>query len=186
MLKFCPKHTLLCTKSIALLDAVLAHGHVSRNELSAFAKDVCDDIGPVLMAAAQDQLRACHERVEHIRQTILSPQEWRDICILVLGPYMAREGELFLQYFAKILDTPMQGDQRLVYFEGDDLQSAFAFKWVFTDECEKECTSDIVNVGRGSDVVSISPLLRWHDLDCPRGWLHGKWLGGCGPKRISF
>jgi hypothetical protein len=38
---------------------------------------------------------------------------------------MAREGELFPQYFARILDTPTQADRRLVYFEGDDLQSAF-------------------------------------------------------------
>jgi len=45
--------------------------------------------------------------------------------VLVLGPYMAREGELFPQYFARILDTPTQADRRLVYFEGDDLQSAF-------------------------------------------------------------
>ncbi|MCK5088821.1 MAG: hypothetical protein KAQ88_02465 [Hyphomicrobiaceae bacterium] len=119
------KPTQIYAKSTALLDTVLARGCVSRDELKAFARDVCVDIGPVLMAAAQDQLRACHERVQHIRQNILSPEQWREICVLVLGPYMAREGELFLQYFARILDTPAQADRRLVYFEGDDLQSAF-------------------------------------------------------------
>lgn len=119
------KPTQIHAKSTAQLEAVLARRSVSGDELNAFSNDVRDDIGPVLMAAAQDQLRACHERVQHIRHNILSPEQWQEVCVLVLGPYMAREGEIFLQYFAKILDTPMQSDRRLVYFEGHDLQSAY-------------------------------------------------------------
>jgi hypothetical protein len=119
------KPTEIYTKSIALLDVVLAKRRASDEEINAFATDVCDDIGPALMAAARDQLKACHQRVQNIRQHVLSPEQWQEICVLVLGPYMGRTGELFLQYFARILATPMQGDRRLVYFEGDDLQSAF-------------------------------------------------------------
>src|SRR4051794_22239838 len=44
---------------------------------------------------------------------------------LILGPYMARQGQLFLQYFSELLDTSAEGDRRLVYFDGDDLQEAF-------------------------------------------------------------
>ncbi|MGI9403218.1 MAG: hypothetical protein ACR2OF_01760 [Hyphomicrobium sp.] len=119
------KPTQIYAKSAGMLDDVLAKGCASGDKLKAFARDVCGDIGPVLMAAARDQLQACHQRVLHIRQNILSQEQWHEVCVLVLGPYMAREGDLFLQYFAKILDTPMQADRRLVYFEGDDLQSAF-------------------------------------------------------------
>jgi len=119
------KPTQIYAKSTALLDDVLKNGRASGDKLKAFARDVCGDIGPALMAAARDQLQACHQRVQHIRQNVLSQEQWHAVCVLVLGPYMAREGELFLQYFAKILDTPMQANRRLVYFEGDDLQSAF-------------------------------------------------------------
>jgi len=119
------KPTQIYEKTTALLDVVLAKGSVSQDQLDEFSSNLGDDIGPVLMAAARDQLRACHERVLHIKRSILAPEQWQEICVLVLGPYMAREGELFLQYFAKILDVPMHADRRLVYFEGDDPQDAF-------------------------------------------------------------
>ena len=119
------KPTQIYEKTMAMLDAVLANGRVSEDELDGFSRSVCDDIGPVLMAAARDQLRACHERVLRIKRNVLTPKQWQEVCVLILGPYMAREGELFLQYFSKILDVPMQADRRLVYFEGDDLQDAF-------------------------------------------------------------
>jgi len=56
---------------------------------------------------------------------MLSDEQWHELRVLVLGAYMARQGELFLQYFSQLLETPMQGDRRLVYFDGDDLQGAF-------------------------------------------------------------
>ena len=45
--------------------------------------------------------------------------------VLILGPYMAKQGEIFLQYFSKELSTPVSGDRRLIYFDGDDLEAAF-------------------------------------------------------------
>jgi hypothetical protein len=63
--------------------------------------------------------------VTHIREQLLSDEQWHELRVLVLGAYMARQGELFLQYFSQLLETPTQGDRRLVYFDGDHLQSAF-------------------------------------------------------------
>ncbi|MGA9442062.1 MAG: hypothetical protein WBV18_01340 [Methyloceanibacter sp.] len=37
---------------------------------------------------------------------------------------MARQGQIFLQYFAELLDTPPQGTRRVVYFDGEDLGEA--------------------------------------------------------------
>lgn len=110
----------------AILDIAIIDRQVSHAQLSAFARDVCDDIIPVLAAAARVQLEACHRRILEIRQEYLSAQQWEELRVLVLGPYMARQGQNFLQYFSKLLDTPIQGDQRLVYFDGDDLEAAFA------------------------------------------------------------
>jgi hypothetical protein len=120
-----PKPSQIYGKVTAFLDAVAAKGSVSGEELAAFAQDVGEDIEPVLAAAAQAQLNACSALVEHIRQQLLSEEQWDDLRVLILGPYMARQGQLFLQFFSHLLDTPMQGDRRLVYFDGEDLPSAF-------------------------------------------------------------
>jgi hypothetical protein len=112
-------------KVIAFLDAVIAKEGASGEEIAAFARSVGEDIAPLLAAAARAQLDACNAFVTHIRKHLLSDEQWHEIRVLVLGPYMARQGQLFLQYFSQLLETPAQGDRRLVYFDGNNLQSAF-------------------------------------------------------------
>jgi hypothetical protein len=111
-------------KVTAFLDRVISDARVSRDALDAFARSVAADIQPVLAAAAHAQLDACNKIVTHIRNDLLSEEQWTCLHVLVLGPYMARQGESFLQYFAGLLHTPAQGDKRLVYFDGDDLGEA--------------------------------------------------------------
>lgn len=112
-------------KVTAFLDEVIAKRRVSKTELNSFARSVCDNIEPVLAAAARTQLDVCDRIVRHIRAKLLTRAQWENLRVLVLGPYMARQGQLFLQYFSQILDTPLKGDRRIVYFDGDDLASAF-------------------------------------------------------------
>jgi len=119
-----PKPSPVYAKVMAFLDAVIAKGSLSSEELDAFSQSVGEDIAPLLAAAARAQLDACNALVTHIRQQILSDEQWHELRVLVLGAYMARQGELFLQYVSQLLETPMQGDRRLVYFDGDDLQGA--------------------------------------------------------------
>ena len=120
-----PKPSPVLGKVTAFLDSVIAKGGVSDEEIAAFAQDVGEHIMPLLAAAARAQLDVCSALVTRIRQTLLSDEQWRELRVLILGPYMARQGQLFLQYFSGLLETPMQGDRRLVYYEGDDLQGAF-------------------------------------------------------------
>lgn len=120
-----PRPSAICAKVTALLDRTLADGRIASEELFAFAHDIRADIEPVLAAAARVQLDVCRAHIETIRRDRLSPAQWDDLHVLVLGPYMARQGQNFLQYFSKLLDTPMQGDKRLVYFDGEDLNAAF-------------------------------------------------------------
>ncbi len=117
--------SLICAKATALLDTAIARRGVSGKEFAAFIQETRDDIASLLAAAARAQLDACDALVTHIRQDVLSKEQWQDLRVLVLGPYMARQGELFLQYFSQLLDTPMQGDRRLVYYDGEDLEGAF-------------------------------------------------------------
>ena len=112
-------------KVTAFLDTVIAAKTVSRNALADFAQSVGPDIEPLLAAAAHAQLDACDAIIREIRQTRLPPERWADLRVLVLGPYMARQGHLFLQYFSRLLNTPQQGDRRVVYFDGQDLPQAY-------------------------------------------------------------
>jgi hypothetical protein len=120
-----PKPSPVYAKVIAFLDAVIAKEGASGEEIAAFAQSVGEDIPPLLAAAARAQLDACNVLVTHIRQQLLSNDQWDEVRVLILGPYMARQGQLFLQYFSQLLNTSPQGDRRLVYFDGDDLQGAF-------------------------------------------------------------
>ena len=112
-------------KVMALLDTVVANGRVTGEELADFAETVGPDIQPLFAAAAKAQLDACDELIREIRQTRLTEEEWEHLRVLVLGPYMARQGHLFLQYFSRLLNTPEQGDRRVVYFDGNDMGQAF-------------------------------------------------------------
>jgi len=109
----------------AFLDTVIADKTVSKDALAAFAASAGPHIGPLLAAAAHAQLDACDAIMSQIRQTRLTEEEWANLRVLVLGPYMARQGQLFLQYFGELLDTPPQGERRVVYFDGEDLGQAF-------------------------------------------------------------
>lgn len=120
-----PRPSLIYPKVRAILDKAIIDGGISAEDLAAFASDAREEILPVLAAAARAQLEACHLRIMQIKHELLSPEQWEELRVLVLGPYMARQGQNFLQYFAQTLDTPMQGDRRLVYFDGDDLKAAF-------------------------------------------------------------
>jgi hypothetical protein len=121
-----PAPSRIFAKVLAILDAAIVNRTIPSADLTAFAHGVREDIVPVLAAAARVQLEACHTRVMQIRHELLSPQQWAELRVLVLGPYMARQGQNFLQYFSHFMHTPMQGDKRLVYYDGDDLKAALA------------------------------------------------------------
>jgi hypothetical protein len=119
-----PSPSQIYPKVMAFLDVVIAKRSAPGDALAAFARSVATDLEPVLAAAARAQLDACNAIVSHIRETLLTEEQWENMHVLVLGPYMAKQGEIFLQYFADLLDTPAEGDKRIVYFDGDDLSAA--------------------------------------------------------------
>lgn len=108
----------------SFLDAAVDARTVLKDELETFAATVDPHIGPVLAAAAHAQIDACNSIMEQIRESRLTKEEWSNLRVLVLGPYMARQGQLLLQYFSELLHTPAQSDRRVVYFDGTDLAEA--------------------------------------------------------------
>ena len=119
-----PRPVAIHAMAMAFLGSVLKAGTTSRHALHGFTRGVCNDVDLVLAVAARAQLAACERTVKEIR-ALLSPEEWAELRVLILGPYMAKQGEIFLQYFSKELSTPVSGDRRLIYFDGDDLEAAY-------------------------------------------------------------
>ena len=100
---------------VHLLDQRLA-GPLPPGRLAAFAADM----GPLLLANAEEaaglELEALDREVAGIRRG-LAPGDWKALRVLILGSHMAREGEVSLQFFTRLLGEPGEGG-RIIYAEG--------------------------------------------------------------------
>jgi hypothetical protein len=106
------------------LDRIIREGRVSASDLASYGRANLADINASFFAATKAQLDACHEHIMHLRENVLSAEEWASLRVVVTGPHMAHKEQNFLQYFSKLLHTPMYADKRLAYFEGDDIEGA--------------------------------------------------------------
>jgi hypothetical protein len=88
--------------TLAFIDQVAARGGATAAELDAYA----DDIGPALLGNAYDaaevQLAALHEAVQRWRAG-LTPGEWGNLHVVVLGPNRPRESQPPYLYFQRLL-----------------------------------------------------------------------------------
>ncbi len=103
-------------RSIALMEATLAAGRPDRAALAAFAQAMA---APVLANgddAAALQIDGLHAVVGSWRQA-LTPAQWRQLHVLVLGPKMPRADNLAMQYFERVMGRA-ERDRRLLYAEG--------------------------------------------------------------------
>jgi hypothetical protein len=65
--------------------------------------------------ATRAQLDAIHAQVSAWRRD-LSPREWDQLHVLIIGPHMPREDLVVTQYFLRLLHEPREG-RRVVYAE---------------------------------------------------------------------
>lgn len=111
-------------RALAFLDRAISDGRVSKADLIAFGRKNVADLNAIFYAATKAQLDACHQRITHLKEKVLSEEDWKALRVLVMGPHMAHKDQNFLQYFSKILRTAMYTDKRLVYYEGEDPDAA--------------------------------------------------------------
>lgn len=110
--------------------------------------------------AARMRLAALHVEVQQI-QSEIDPDDWKRLCVVVMGPPMPREGELSMQYFEKILKTTaspkkcpyaraltstahLYGKQRLIYAESI-YEEDKALDLVTTHICDEEVGRALLN-----------------------------------------
>lgn len=109
--------------SLGFVAAVIKAGSVSRADLLAFATRMtkpsmlnADDAEALDLALLDTAVQEWH--------TQLTPAEWANLRIVLMGGHMPREQDRRMQYFSLLLNEKREG-QRIVYVEGlDDMDKA--------------------------------------------------------------
>ena len=98
------------------LDSVIDRRQCSPAERIAFMRKLT----PLLTANAAAAARAALDMVDHqVRawKAELTPQEWNELTVIVVGRQLPRKDNLAVQYFARLLGQAGEGE-RLIYAEG--------------------------------------------------------------------
>lgn len=119
-----PHRVEIYARSLAFLDRVIAEERARTADLAAFCRANVRDLNACFAAATRVQLDACHAEILCLKESVLSAEDWAALRVVVMGPHMAHKDENFLQYFARLLHSPMYKDKRVVYFEGEDRAAA--------------------------------------------------------------
>lgn len=101
--------------SLAFLDDVTARRNFTRSRLRAFTRAMVPLVMRNVTEAARAQLDATHAQVSAWRRR-LSPQEWNQLHVVIIGPHMPRQNLVVTQYFLRLLHQPAEG-LRVVYAE---------------------------------------------------------------------
>ncbi len=98
------------------VDTVLDKRQCSPAERIAFTRKMTPLLMANASAAARAALDSLHQQVcEWKRQ--LTPREWNELTVLIIGRQLPRQDNLAVQYFARLLGQPGES-KRLIYAEG--------------------------------------------------------------------
>jgi hypothetical protein len=100
---------------LAFMDSVLQKGSYTREELTAAGHEVAPFLLANAAAAARDQIDLLDSIVQKWRAG-MTPDEWNNIRVFVLGPRMPRNGYLQFNYFRFLMGDDAV-DKRLIYGE---------------------------------------------------------------------
>ena len=101
--------------SLAFLDDVAGGRKFERSLLLKFTRNMSPLVMENVTEATRAQLDATHAQVSTWRRD-LSPREWNQLHVLIIGPHMPREDLVVTQYFLRLLHEPKEG-RRVVYAE---------------------------------------------------------------------
>jgi hypothetical protein len=101
--------------SLAFLDDLAGGRKFERSLLLKFTRNLAPLVMENVTEATRAQLDATHAQVSTWRRD-LSPREWNQLHVLIIGPHMPREDLVVTQYFLRLLHEPKEG-RRVVYAE---------------------------------------------------------------------
>jgi hypothetical protein len=101
--------------SMVFLNGVAEKRGFERSRLLEFTKRMAPLVLQNVDEATHAQLDATHRQVSAWRRE-LSPEQWGELHVLIIGPHMPREDLVVTQYFLRLLHEPNEG-RRVVYAE---------------------------------------------------------------------
>lgn len=101
--------------SLNFLDDVASRHKFARSSLLAFTRNMAPLVMQNATEATRAQLDAMHSQISAWRRD-LSPQDWNNLHVVIIGPHMPRENLVVTQYFLRLLHEPKEG-RRVVYAE---------------------------------------------------------------------
>jgi hypothetical protein len=105
----------IVSASLRFVDDVAGSRKFARSSLLAFARAMAPLLMENVAEATRAQLDALHPQVSAWRRD-LSPREWSELHVVIIGPHMPREDLVVTQYFLRLLNEPGEGG-RVVYAE---------------------------------------------------------------------
>ena len=54
----------------------------------------------------------------------ITTEEWENLSVIILGSHMARHGNIFSQYFGKVLDTRITSGKRIIFAESLNMKQS--------------------------------------------------------------
>lgn len=114
------KQKRMIATSLAFIDKVLAAGSSNPAELKAFLMECLPTVDSNIKEATYAELDALHNAVTSLRSALTS-EEWQKTHVVLSTVHMARDQQMLMQYFSRLLDEPKEGG-RIIVIEGQDDQ----------------------------------------------------------------
>ena len=105
----------LLADSRQFLEKVIQRQEFSTEELHTFTRSMLPMIQANIAEAAASQLDSMHEQVMAWKKE-MTPAEWQKLRVSVKGAVLARDGNLAMQYFERLLNLKGPG-MRLIFME---------------------------------------------------------------------
>jgi hypothetical protein len=99
----------------AFIDKVLADGRCADRDLTSFCRSSRGAFMRNTLQAAQVRVQGYHRQMSDWKAKI-APDDWVNLQVVVTGAQMPRQGNLAVQYFARLLREPGEG-KRIIYAE---------------------------------------------------------------------
>lgn len=101
--------------SLAFIDALLESKKVRRDEALKYIQGVKPAVLENMYDAAKSELDGLHKQMTAWKAE-LTPEEWKNLKVVIMGAPLPRKGNLAVQYFARLLGEPGESF-RIVYTE---------------------------------------------------------------------
>ncbi|HEY9777104.1 MAG TPA: hypothetical protein V6C81_25285 [Planktothrix sp.] len=102
--------------NLAFVDSVIQDKGCSSKALHSFVRSIEPFTDDNIKESVELELGSLYKAMDQIR-SLLTPEEWQSMHVVIFGSHMARAQQMHFQYFQRLLDQTEEGD-RIVFCEG--------------------------------------------------------------------